>query len=217
MEIKRIIFDLDNTLIEWKEEYWNSINKTFEELNLPYADCTISKVKHAVDVYEDGRMETYNKELMHKTIEHELGYELPKEFMDVWLKHLGNCVPEKIDEAEIETLEYLKNKYDLVILSNWFEFSQNERLKNAGLYKFFTSTYMTEGFPMKPNKEAFEIAKGEFELPECIMVGDNYRVDIQGAIEAGMKGILISKNKNIKLNSKLIAIIDDISELEKIL
>ena len=70
---------------------------------------------------------------------------------------------------------------------------------------------------MKPNKEAFEIAKGEFELPECIMVGDNYRVDIQGAIEAGMKGILISKNKNIKLNSKLIAIIDDISELEKIL
>ena len=218
MEIKRIIFDLDNTLIEWKEEYWNSINKTFEELNLPYADCTISKVKHAVDVYEDGRMETYNKELMQKTIENELGYKLPKEFMNIWLKYLGKCVPEKIDEKETETLGYLKNKYDLVILSNWFAFSQNERLKNAGLYKFFTSTYMTEGFPMKPNKEAFEIAKGEFELPECIMVGDNYRVDIQGAIKAGIKAIYINKsNKPIEKNSEIIATIKNLTELKKIL
>ena len=90
MSIKRIIFDLDNTLIEWKEEYWNSINKTFEELNLPYADCTISKVKHAVDVYEDGRMETYNKELMQKTIENELGYKLPKESMNIWFNFCKN-------------------------------------------------------------------------------------------------------------------------------
>ena len=41
--IKRIIFDLDNTLITWKDEYWNAVNKTFERFNLQYTDKDITK------------------------------------------------------------------------------------------------------------------------------------------------------------------------------
>lgn len=54
MSIKRIIFDLDNTLIDWKEEYWNSVREAFIEMNLQYNDDTLKKVKRAVDMYEDG-------------------------------------------------------------------------------------------------------------------------------------------------------------------
>ena len=43
--IKRIIFDLDNTLITWKEEYWNAVNRTFEKLDLKYTDEDIEKIK----------------------------------------------------------------------------------------------------------------------------------------------------------------------------
>lgn len=54
MSIKRIIFDLDNTLIDWKEEYWNAVREAFIEMNLQYNDDTLKKVKRAVDMYEDG-------------------------------------------------------------------------------------------------------------------------------------------------------------------
>ena len=31
--IKRIIFDIDNTLIDWKAEYWDCLKNVFDELN----------------------------------------------------------------------------------------------------------------------------------------------------------------------------------------
>ena len=67
--IKRLIFDLDNTLIDWKEEYWGAVEKSFEDLGLEYTSEDMDAVKHAIDIYEDGRNITYNKEKMQKTIE----------------------------------------------------------------------------------------------------------------------------------------------------
>lgn len=218
MSIKRIIFDLDNTLIDWKEEYWNAVREAFIEMNLQYNDDTLKKVKRAVDMYEDGIRMTYNKQLMQEAIEKELGYMLPQEFINIWLKYLGECVPEKVDESLIKTLEYLKNKYELVVLSNWFKSSQDARLKKASLYKFFTATYMTESFPMKPNKEAFEIAKGKYKENECVMVGDNFEVDIKGAIAVGMNAIYLNKNdKSIEQNSHVMATIHNIQELKQVI
>ena len=82
------------------------------------------------------------------------------------------------DQCRIKkTLQYLKQKYDLVVLSNWFKKSQDERLKRLGLDKYFSTTYMTENIPMKPNKEAFEIAKGPYEFSECVMVGDSLKTE----------------------------------------
>ena len=74
MSIKRIIFDLDNTLIDWKEEYWNTVKETFMELHLQCNDETVNRVKCAVDMYEDGIRMTYNKQLMQEAIEKELGF-----------------------------------------------------------------------------------------------------------------------------------------------
>lgn len=216
--IKRIIFDIDDTLIDWKEEYWNSINKTFEELNIEYSKKDIEKVKKAIDIYEDGRNETYNKEKMQKTIEDELGYKLPEDFMEVWMNYLGKCVPEKIDENIFKTLEYLQEKYELVVLSNWLERSQMLRLKNAKLDKYFKEFYITEGIKMKPSKESFNIAKGDRIETECVMVGDNLKSDIKGAINAGMQAIYLNKKNNlIKMEDKKVSEILKISDLMEIL
>ena len=34
--IKRVIFDIDNTLIPWKEEYYDEINKVLDSLNIEH-------------------------------------------------------------------------------------------------------------------------------------------------------------------------------------
>ena len=50
--IKRIIFDVDNTLITWEPEYYKKINKPFEELNIPYTQEDLLNVVKAIDNYE---------------------------------------------------------------------------------------------------------------------------------------------------------------------
>ena len=50
--IKRIIFDLDNTLIEWKEEYWNSINKALDICAKNYNYNDFLNIKKAVNNFE---------------------------------------------------------------------------------------------------------------------------------------------------------------------
>ena len=216
--IKRIIFDIDNTLIDWKAEYWDCLQNVFDELNLPYSSETKAKIQHAVDNYEDGTNFTYTKESMMKAIEEELGYKLPESFFGIWIRYLGMCVPEKADDEVVYTLQYLKQKYDLVVLSNWFKKSQDERLKRLGLDKYFSTTYMTENIPMKPNKEAFEIAKGPYEFSECVMVGDSLKTDVSGAVNANMNVIFYDRN-NIKINSNehIMATIRKFTELTDIL
>ena len=216
--IKGIILDVDNTLIDWKAEYWDCLKNVFDELNLQYSSEIKAKIQHAVDNYEDGTNFTYTKESMMKAIEEELGYKLPESFFGIWIRYLGMCVPEKADDEVVYTLQYLKQKYDLVVLSNWFKKSQDERLKRLGLDKYFSTTYMTENIPMKPNKEAFEIAKGPYEFSECVMVGDSLKTDVSGAVNANMNVIFYDRN-NIKINSNehIMATIRKFTELTDIL
>ena len=195
--IKRVIFDLDNTLIKWKDEYWNAVNRTFDELNLKYSIKDINKIKQAVDYYEDGRYDRYDKKLMHKTLEKFLEYELPENFVDIWMKNLGDCAPSKVDSGVLETLKYLKSKYDLVILTNWFKNSQEERLKTCKINDFFTNIYAAENFKMKPDKEAFMIAMGNYKNNECIVIGDSFKIDILGALNSNIKSIYLDNSRKI--------------------
>ena len=216
--IKRIIFDIDNTLIDWKDEYWNYLKNVFDELKLPYSNEIRAKIQYAVDNYEDGTNITYTEELMMNAIEKELGYKLPPEFFETWIHYLGMCVPEKAADEVVYTLQYLKQKYDLVVLSNWFKKSQDERLKRLGLDKYFSAIYMTENIPMKPNKEAFEIAKGKYEFYECVMVGDSLKTDVAGAINANMNVIFYDRNNlKLKQDEHVMATIHKFDELTDIL
>lgn len=218
-KIRRIIFDLDNTLIEWKDEYWNSVNKAFEELNLSYSNKEVENVKHAIDCYEDGRYKTYNIKNMHERIEEELGYKLPLKFTQTCLNNFAECVPEKMSTDIIEVLRYLKSKYDLVILSNWLKFGQVRRLEKTGLISFFSEIYTPEEFAMKPSKESFYIAKGDYKVDECVMIGDSLRVDVEGALNAGMKAIYLKPNaEKTQIDDKnFIKTITTLKELTNIL
>lgn len=89
----------------------------------------------------------------------------------------------------LETLEILKKKYQLHIITNGFNEVQFVKIRNCGLEPFFTSVVTSEraGF-QKPRKEIFDIAiKGvNARKKESIMVGDDFEIDILGAKEAGI-------------------------------
>lgn len=213
--IKRIVFDLDNTLIDWEENYWHDgITKACMELKIPYNNEIEEKIKNVINNYEK-KQEYFDIAIMQNLINEELGENYGTEFLKTILKYFETCIPKKIDKNVIKTLEYLESKYELVVLTNWFENQQRQRLKNAKIIKFFKNVYGTENVKMKPNKEAFFKAIGDLNPNECIMVGDNLKNDIDGGLAVGMNAIFLNK-KNIAINEKYTAIAN-IEELMQIL
>lgn len=188
--IKRIIFDLDNTLIEWKEEYWDSIEKALIRSDIKYTKNDTEKIKEAVDNYEV-EYNIYKKEYMLECMKKYSNLNLKIEFIDNWIEELSKCAPEKLDEEIIDTLEYLYKKYELVVLTNWFKISQTNRMNKVNITNYFKEIYTPEEFLNKPNKEAFLVAS-ENNVDECIMIGDSLNTDINGALNVGMKAIYIN-------------------------
>lgn len=212
--IKRLIFDVDDTLIAWKEEYWNTLEKVFKKLNIEYSKELQNKIIMATSTYES-KYDYYNKQAMLEHINEVTDTKFDINFLNTVFEVFGNCIPKK-DEKLVHILDYLSQKYNLVILTNWFEDAQTLRLKNFGIDKFFTKIFASENFKVKPSKESFLIAM-ENDLPEeCIMIGDSFKKDIQGAINAGIKAIYLNPNLP-KEEKEDYVIINDITELKNIL
>lgn len=189
---KRLIFDIDNTLIDWKNEYYDSMKRAMDKLNYPYDEKLFADLVIANDVYEF-EYTTYNKTDMMDCLYKYSKVHLPDGFFDIWQEELGIC-SSKADVSLHQTLTYLQSKYDLVILSNWFAYAQTKRLEHAGILKYFSILYFPETFTLKPTKESFIKAIGEYDITECVMIGDSIRCDIDGAKSVGMDAIYYNKD-----------------------
>ena len=198
--IKRLIFDLDNTLITWKKEYDNAIRKVLDELGFTNTQELSDKINKIELEYEIDR-KYFNKKEILKFFNERLEQKLPKNFIDKWLELLSTCVPESLEKEEYETLEYLSKKYELVILTNWFRISQVERLKKVDILKYFKEIYDAEKYA-KPYKESFFQAIGDKTLDECAVIGDDIYMDILAAKKIGLKNLVWLDNKNTQDENK---------------
>ena len=193
--IKRIIFDLDNTLIMWKDEYEKAADIALNAINYPKTNDLYKKINEVESEYEEGKTKFGKKEVI-DYLNEKINLHLPYEFMDILLENIGRiAVPTEYPKEDFETLEYLSKKYELVILTNWFIECQIKRLENIGICKFFTEFYGAEKYA-KPYKESFEQAAGKFQMDEIAMVGDSLKMDIKGAIDAGIKNVVWRDIKN---------------------
>ena len=205
--IKRIIFDLDNTLIMWKDEYLEAIKKVTEEFKIKEDYKYLSSL---IDEY-DNQFRYYDKKLLVNFINSKIKSHITMEFLNKFLELFGNCGDKSTDV--IETLEYLSKKYELVVLTNWFKKPQSERLKHAGIDKYFKEVIGGEEY-MKPSRNAFIKAIGPYKPNECIMIGDDYNKDIKGALAAGLDVIYFNyKGKENKDNFKEIKNIIELKEI----
>ncbi len=213
--IKRVIFDIDNTLIPWKEEYNEEIKEVLKELNIQYTIEEYNKIIEAFNKYED-EYYVFDESLMLEYINKYTNNEYPQIFLTNIFKRWENCLTSKMDPKLIETLEYLKSKYELAILTDWFAQQQKQRLQNAGILKYFETVYSAEKAKRKPFKEAFMQAIGINKPQECVMIGDSLERDIQGALNAGLNAIWFNPNiQDTQSNEYLI--ITQLDELKEIL
>ena len=58
---------------------------------------------------------------------------------------------------------------------------------------YFDEVYGTDIVPMKPRKESFMSVIGNLEPSECVMIGDNLKVDIEVPYELGFNVYHLNK------------------------
>lgn len=209
--IKRLIFDLDDTLIPFREEYVEKLYAIF----LKYIDKKIPNLMDTIFLIAtkyDEICEYYNKEDYLSLINKELKTSLPRVFIDEMLEIMKEFICEK-DKKIVPILSYLSTKYELVILSNWFRDVQIERLKKLDVLKYFKEIYTCDTIKRKPYDESYMKAKGNFKPEECVMIGDSYIHDIKRAQELGFKTVYLSSEKEENLADYTIASLSELCDL----
>jgi putative hydrolase of the HAD superfamily len=117
---------------------------------------------------------------------------------------LGECFPQErqklpfVYEDTFETLDALKGKYQLLLLTNGSPDLQKTKLAiTPELVPYFDQIVISGDFGKgKPDPSLFEHALSRMSLnkDEAIMVGDNLMTDILGASRVGIKSVWINRH-----------------------
>ena len=184
--IKRLIFDVDGTLIQGGD-FIATVTNTLKRLNL-YSEENLEKYLNATRTYED-YYNNYNVKDYVEYFSKELSVKLDENFIAIFFDEVSRCIPEDNSKLQ-DKLEELSKDYEMVILTNYFREGQLGRLKNMGIDRYFSKCYGEE--LIKGNKEAYINSCGNNKPEECIMIGDNIKLDIKGAKECGLHTIWIN-------------------------
>lgn len=211
--VKRIIFDLDDTLIPWRDDYWYRFIPMLKKFKVIDNVDDIKRLSDIIDEYER-EYTHYDESTFISHINRKMGKEISSSFFDELKSFFTTCIPNSVDVQIVDTLSYLNTKYELVVLTNFFEDLQKKRLENYGIINCFKHVYGGDKF-IKPSKESYLLACGPYHPNECIMIGDNFQNDVEGAIKNGLQAIYL--NLSHKKVSEDIASINCLEELKDIL
>lgn len=193
--IKYILFDVDDTLLDFKKAEAAAIRKTFERIGIPVSDRIISRYSEINDAQwkclERGEL-TREQVLVRRfdILFGELGLNIPSEMAQASYEYLLGIGHYFIDGAQ-DLLEALDGKYEMYIISNGTANVQDRRLKSAGISRYFKEIFISERVGHdKPSVEFFDACFERipgFEKDKAIVVGDRLSSDILGGINAGVR------------------------------
>ena len=122
-------------------------------------------------------------------------------------------------DGTIETLEYLKDSYQLHIITNGFSFVQEVKLQKSNLDKYFVTITNSEvAGHKKPHQNIFQYALtlANASKNQSIMVGDSMEADVLGAMNFGIKAVYFNPANNQVLHDEIIQI-QKLTQLKNIL
>lgn len=194
--VKRIIFDIDGTLITGVNFscYVTNALKKYSINDLEKTKIFLSNIKEYENIHN-----TYNRDLYLDFFSDKLGIKLDYSFLEIFFEELKYAVPK--NNEGIKTMLESLNDYELVLLSNYFEESQRNRLTTMGINNFF-SEYYGERI-IKPNELAYIESCGIYKPYECVIVGDDKKLDIDIPKSLGFNTIYVNKDGDIKTVEEL--------------
>ena len=200
---KHIFFDLDHTIWDFDRNAEETLHELYEiyrlgEIGLPSAALfieTYTRNNHQLWAeYHTGKItKTELRETRFKRTFLELGVHpdvLPVAFEDDYVK----LCPTKTNlfPHAHETLEYLKGKYKLHLISNGFKEASELKIGNTDIGRYFENIIISEIVGVnKPDPAIFQHALdlAGAQKHESIMIGDSLEADVYGALNFGMDAI----------------------------
>ena len=209
--IKKIIFDLDNTLLflsdEWEENYKRFVDKYNLSISANELFLSIGNFEKSM------KNIVVSKQKLSEYVSNDLSIDFTTNMILELLEIYDNTSLLNTDTI-YDILNYLSEKYELIAYTNWFTDDQIKRLKKYDLDKFFTKVYGWDILPKKPSKEGLsEIIKND-DIENYIFIGDSIELDLEVPYSIGIATIFYNR-KNIKQN-KYKEILK-IEELKKVL
>ena len=224
--IKNIFFDLDRTLWDFEKNSELVLDEIFFEFNLKekigaQKEIFINEYKKINEtLWNQYRIGKIKKEFLRysrfkQTLElfNYYNKNLSIEISDYYVKE---CPKKKnLFPNTIKILDYLKNKYNLHIITNGFEEVQIIKLKSSGLSDYFDQIITSEKIGVKkpdPKIFSFALTSAKANKANSIMIGDGLKVDILGAESFGIRAVYFNPNMNIH-NEKISFEIKNLDEL----
>ena len=213
--MKHLFFDLDRTLWDFETNSETALHRLYDELKLEKHlrsfnafHTTYKKINGAL-WYKYGLGEISKSELRIKRFGDTLkkfgihDVDLAKALGEGYIKI--SPYQTKLFPKAIETLSELQNEgFALHIITNGFKEVQYTKLEKSGIIDFFNVILCSEEVGKnKPARIVFEQAlqRAGAKSNECIMIGDDYEVDIKGAENVGIQGILFDPSGKYKIGT----------------
>lgn len=227
-EHKVLLFDLDNTILDFSKAEDYSIRTLAMDYNIRLEDRDVlNYIKINEQYWNMADSGQIKKDEM-----------LKRRFVDFFklfnLDVDGKSCDEKyrnylteqafLVDGAIEVLETLSTKSDLYIVSNGVKQTQEIRMKKAGINKYFKKVFLSDEIGhSKPSKEFFDYVKEYlhnvyregYSLDDVVLIGDNLFTDINGANNAQIKSVYF--NIFNKDNNTMYKPIYEIKKLKEIL
>jgi len=212
--ITDVFFDLDHTLWDFDKNSALTFNRIFKLNNL---DVNLNRFLSYYEPINLKYWKLYREEKIDKeslrfsrlhdaftaidvTIEKNIIDKLSKDY----ITHLSSF--NHLFENTFEILNYLKDNYNLHIITNGFSAIQQIKMENSKIDHYFKTVTNSESAGVKkPNPKIFKHALkvANVHSDQSIMIGDSYEADILGAINIGMKAIFFgSCNKELHAEIK---------------
>ncbi|MGM0214041.1 YjjG family noncanonical pyrimidine nucleotidase [Enterococcus sp. AZ109] len=189
-----LLFDIDDTLLDFQDAEEQALNKLFTEMGVPLDE----EVK---DAYKEMNRSFWR--------EHEQGrlsrQDLLNKRFSIFFADFGKTVDGPATEERyryylnqghtlikdgLEVVQRLSQSKDLYVVTNGVAATQHQRLEQSGLAPYFKKFFISEEMGVhKPMKEYFDIVFAEIpsiNKEETVIIGDSLTSDIKGGQVAGI-------------------------------
>ena len=212
MKYEILLFDADNTVLDFDKSEEQALQRAFAEVGLQFNQHVLQVYRknniYQWQLFEQGKL-SKPQVLINRFVETfkelgllQKGVERVADLYEEYLKLGFFIVPHAV-----EVLEQLQHTHKLYVVSNGVAQIQNSRMKGSGLEKYFIARFVSEevGYP-KPQVEYFDYCFKHidgFDRAKTLIIGDSLTSDIQGGVNAAIDTCWFNPWRNVN-NSKLV-------------
>ena len=194
MRYTTLLFDNDDTLMDFALAEQKGIRLTFLENNIPFTPELLSSYSainaslwKQLERGEIKREEIFERRFILFSQKHGLNLDTKKISAD-YMKNLE--LGHDLFEGAEEIISDLQKNYDMYIVTNGHSKTQNRRIDDADIRKYFCGVFVSEDIGyQKPMKEYFDFVLShirETDKSKVLIIGDSLSSDILGGINAGI-------------------------------